>query len=146
MVKLEKLGIADMDAAATVHRTAFDNRMPWLAGLHTPEEDREYFREKVFHDCEVWGAIENSHLVGILAFRLDWIDQLYVLPNVQSRGVGTKLLVIAQTHYPRLHLWTFQRNGQARRFYEKRGFILIEETDGLDNAEKEPDALYLWKR
>jgi hypothetical protein len=44
-----------------------------------------------------------------------------------------------------LHLWTFQRNAQARRFYEARGFALVEETDGAGNEEKEPDALYLWK-
>jgi hypothetical protein len=32
---------------------------------------------------------------------------------------------------------------QARRFYEARGFALIQETDGTGNEEKEPDALYL---
>jgi hypothetical protein len=33
---------------------------------------------------------------------------------------------------------------QARRFYE--GFALIQQTDGAHNEEKEPDALYLWRR
>ena len=45
-----------------------------------------------------------------------------------------------------LHLWTFQRNAQARRFYEARGFALVKETDGAANEEKEPDARYLWTR
>ena len=45
-----------------------------------------------------------------------------------------------------LHLWTFQRNAQARRFYEARSFALVKETDGAGNEEKEPDALYLWTR
>jgi hypothetical protein len=44
---LRKLALADMDAAATVHRAAFDAALPWLAGLHTPEEDRGFFRERV---------------------------------------------------------------------------------------------------
>jgi hypothetical protein len=35
---LRKLDLADMDAAARVHRTAFDHELPTLAGLHTPEE------------------------------------------------------------------------------------------------------------
>jgi hypothetical protein len=43
-------------------------------------------------------------------------------------------------------LWTFQRNAQARRFYEARGFACIEETDGAGNEEKEADARYLWTR
>ena len=46
----------------------------------------------------------------------------------------------------RLQLWTFQRNAQARRFYEARGFVVVEQTDGAGNEEKEPDARYLWTR
>jgi hypothetical protein len=46
----------------------------------------------------------------------------------------------------RLQLWTFQRNAQVRRFYESRGFVLVEETDGAGNEEREPDARYLWSR
>ena len=45
-----------------------------------------------------------------------------------------------------LQLWTFQRNLSARRFYEARGFALVEQTDGARNEEKEPDARYLWRR
>ena len=40
---------------------------------------------------------------------------------------------------------TFQRNANARRFYEARGFALVRQTDGSDNEEKEPDALDLWR-
>ena len=45
-----------------------------------------------------------------------------------------------------LNAWTFQRNTAARNFYESRGFAKIRETDGADNAEKEPDILYFWSR
>ena len=45
-----------------------------------------------------------------------------------------------------MRLWTFQRNQRARRFYERRGFRLVLLTDGADNEEKEPDALYEWRR
>jgi hypothetical protein len=55
-------------------------------------------------------------------------------------------LQVAQDAFERLQLWTFQRNAQARRFYEARGFALAQETDGARNQEKEPDALYLWTR
>jgi putative acetyltransferase len=85
-------------------------------------------------------------VIGVIAFREDWIDQLYVLPPAQGRGVGSELLQLAQNTYPRLQLWTFQRNRRARRFYEARGFALVRETDGTANEEKEPDALYLWTR
>ena len=143
---LKKLQLSDMAAAARVHRAAFDHSLPWLAGLHTPQEDRRFFAERMFKTCELWGAFRGSEMIGLIAFREDWIDQLYVLPDAQGQGVGTELLQTAQGALRRLQLWTFQRNQRARRFYEARCFVLIKETDGANNEEKEPDALYLWTR
>lgn len=134
-----------MDAVALIHRTAFDRRLPWLAGLHTPDEDRAFFREHVLNECEVWGCHADA-LIGFIAFRSEWIDQLYVLPEHQAQGAGGALLDLAKSRAARLQLWTFQRNTGARRFYEKRGFIAIRETDGRDNEEREPDILYCWNR
>ena len=141
---LKRLTLDDMDDAALVHRAAFDERLPWLAGLHTPEEDRRFYREQVFTGCEIWGAVEHERIVGVIAFREDWIDHLYVLPSAQGRGAGSALLAIARSGAERLSVWTFQRNAGARRFYERRGFAVIKETDGRDNEENEPDALYSW--
>ena len=135
-----------MDAAARVHRSAFDHALPWLAGLHTSDEDRWFYRERMFGECTLWGAFERDGMIGLIAFHEDWIEQLYVLPEAQGRGVGTELLEIAKRTSDRLQLWTFQRNAQARRFYEARGFALVEQTDGAGNEEKEPDARYLWSR
>src|SRR5690349_4724952 len=111
-----------MDHAALVHRASFDERLPWLIGLHTPDQDRRFYREQVFVACTVWGALEAGVLVGIIAFRENWIDQLYVLPRAQGRGVGTALLAIVACRGSELSLWTFQRNAAARRFYEHLGF------------------------
>ena len=135
-----------MDAAARLHRAAFDQALPWLTGLHTPDEDRWFYRERVFRTCQIWGAFDDGSMTGIIAFRDGWIDQLYVLPQLQGRGVGNALLELAKRACDRLQLWTFQRNAQARRFYEARGFVLAELTDGARNEEKEPDARYLWTR
>jgi GNAT superfamily N-acetyltransferase len=143
---LRQLELADMGAAARVLRAAFDHALPSLAGLHTPAEERWFFRERVFKSCEVWGAFDNAAMIGTLAFREGWIDQLYVLPRAQGRGIGTELLRVAQSSFDRLHLWTFQRNARARRFYEARDFVLVQETDGAQNEEREPDALCLWTR
>ena len=143
---IRQLERVDMDTAACVHRAAFDRALPWLTGLHTPDEDRWFYRERVFTGCQVHGAFEGVALVGIIAFRSDWIDKLYVLPEAQGGGVGSELLQVAKRAFDCLQLWTFQRNLRARRFYEARGFALVEETDGARNEEKEPDARYLWTR
>ena len=100
----------------------------------------------MFKTCRLWGAFDRDVITGMIAFRDDWIEQLYVRPEAQGRGVGTELLDVAKRASKRLQLWTFQRNARARRFYEARGFMLAEETDGSGNEEKEPDARYLWTR
>jgi GNAT superfamily N-acetyltransferase len=141
-----RLDRGDMDGAARVHRASFDHALPWLKGRHTPEQDRWFYRERVFAICEIWGAFDQGALVGLIAFRPYWIDQLYVYPEAQGRGAGSALTDIAKRALDRLQLWTFQRNLRARRFYEARGFALVSTTDGARNEEREPDALYLWTR
>jgi hypothetical protein len=56
-----------MDVAARVHRVAFDQALPTLVGLHTPDEDRWFFRERIFAACELWGAFDGAGMTGIIA-------------------------------------------------------------------------------
>ena len=143
---LRPLDLADMDAAARVCRVSFDQALPWLTGLHTPEKDRCFFRQRLFVSCRLWGAFDGGRLLGVIAFRPGWVDQLYVLPQAQGKGLGTALLQVAQRSFARLQVWTFQRNRTARQFYTHRGFWLVRETDGSRNEEREPDVLYRWLR
>jgi GNAT superfamily N-acetyltransferase len=108
---LRRLELSDMDVAARIHRIAFDRALPGLAGLHTPEEDRSFFREHVFAACELWGAFGDAGMAGMIAFRKDWIDQLYVLPEAQGRGIGSSLLRRAQTSFDHLQLWPSSATG-----------------------------------
>jgi GNAT superfamily N-acetyltransferase len=142
---LSRLDLADMGAAARVMRISFDERLPHLAGLHTPDEDLAYFREQVFPRDEIWGARDEKVLIGVIAFRRDWIDQLYVLPDYQGRGAGSALLNVAKSRFRFLQLWTFKSNARARRFYERHGFAAVEETDGSRNEERAPDVRYVWR-
>jgi putative acetyltransferase len=146
MLEIRPLGLADMDAAAGVHRAAYDARLPWLAGRYTAEQDRRFFREHVFPACRLAGMFAADRLLGFIAVREDWIEQLYVLPEAHGQGIGSALLADAQARATHLHLWTFQRNAPAHAFYVARGFVLVRETDGSRNEESEPDALYRWDR
>lgn len=140
------LTVKEAQAAARVHREAFDARYPWLVGLHTPEEDARFYREQVFPACAVWGVHDGAELKGFIAFGNGWVEQLYVVPAFQGLGHGGRLLDIAMRENDHLQLWTFQRNAGARLFYEKRGFKAIDMTDGAATEEKEPDILYRWER
>jgi putative acetyltransferase len=50
-----------------VLRLSFDDRLPSLAGLHTAEEDLEYFRTRLFRESEMWGAFDGQ-LIAFIAF------------------------------------------------------------------------------
>lgn len=78
----------DAEATAKLHRASFDDRLPWLPGLHTSDEDRAFYTHVVFDQCEVWGTFEDGALIAFIAFREHWIDQFYVLPEHQGRGIG----------------------------------------------------------
>jgi hypothetical protein len=91
---LTQLALCDMDQAAVIHRASFDDRLPWLSGLHTPEEDRTYYRKQVFSACQVWGAVVCDNLVGIIAFpaRLDR-SNVRLARSTRPRRPGLRFLI-----------------------------------------------------
>ena len=136
----------ETDAAARIHRLCLEN-FPFLGELiHTPDEDRAFYRESVFHDCTLLGAFDSDTLAGHVAFKPGWIDHLYVDPDCQGQGIGTMLLDRVKAAQDDIQLWTFQANAGARRFYERHDFLAEELTDGAGNDEGEPDVRYRWRR
>ncbi len=84
-------------------------------------------------------------MIGFAALDGTVLDQLYVMPEEQGSGAGSALLEKVRELSPReLSLWTFHRNAPARAFYERRGFVAVEFTDGSGNEEREPDVRYEW--
>ncbi|MCE9648007.1 MAG: GNAT family N-acetyltransferase [Parvibaculum sp.] len=127
--------------------------MPYLPGLHTRAETRAFVRS-VIETLEVWvvdaslgGAPRIAGLAAINAAPGEtWLDHLYIHPAMQNHGLGAALLDVAKALHPQgFSLWTFQQNTGARRFYERHGLTLARLTDGRDNEEKLPDALYEWR-
>jgi len=65
---LRRLELTDMDAAARIHRRAYHKALPMLAGSHTSEEDRWFFRARLFCVRAV-GAFDDE----VIAFRKELI-------------------------------------------------------------------------
>ena len=95
---------------------------------------------------EVWVLEDQSRVVGFAGLSKGWLDHLYVDPDFQGRGFGSMLLEHVKGLQPKgTQLWVFQKNVGARRFYERHDFRLERMTDGSNNMEREPDALYTWQ-
>lgn len=133
----------DAPAIAALLRAAFRVSLPFLPELHTPEEDLAFIAGRVLPTSTVWVADADGMVAGYIAFREGWIDHLYVHPDRQGQGIGARLLARAIEDGAGKQLWTFQQNERARRFYEARGFVAVEFTDGAGNEERTPDVRYL---
>jgi putative acetyltransferase len=112
---------------------------------HTADEDRDYFRRVVLPRHDLWVAELDGHPVGFMAIRADFIDQLYIDPDHQRRGIGSALMAHAKALSPSgLRLFTFQINAGGRAFYAKHGFEVVR--FGVSPPpESEPDVEYHWR-
>ncbi|MFI4965840.1 MAG: GNAT family N-acetyltransferase [Caulobacterales bacterium] len=142
---LRRATTADAEAIGALHRDTMRISLPFLPQLHTLADVIGYAAREILPNNHVWAAEEGGRIVGYVAFDADWIHHLYVLPDFQGRGIGPQLLALALADGKSRRLWTFQQNARARRFYEARGFKLLQLTDGADNEERTPDALYEWR-
>lgn len=110
---------------------------------HPVEEQRSYFLEQVLPHNQVLLALVTGQLAGFIAFSSDSVDQLYVRPGYQGSGIGSRLLALAKNNARgSLSLYTFARNGGARVFYEKQGFVI--ESRGYEPHWGLDDIRYRW--
>jgi GNAT superfamily N-acetyltransferase len=134
---------ADADDVGRVFVAARDE-MAYLPRI--PDEDRPKLGGWFVARDSIWVEERDGRVVGFAGLNEGEVTHLYVEPGAQGGGIGTALLdhVKAQSA-GELRLWVFQLNDGARRFYERHGFRLARLTDGAENMEREPDALYEWR-
>ncbi len=135
---------ADAPEAADVF-LASRASMSYLPTLHTDDETREFVRGLI-ENAETWVAVRDDHIVGLACIDGGWLEHLYVHPQRFNTRTGSKLLAHVMAQHPKgFQFHVFQANTGARRFYERHGAALVRLTDGRDNEEKLPDALYVWR-
>ena len=134
---------ADAQAIADVFLDARAT-MTYLPQLHSQDETRGFIAS-VVRDKETWAADREGRIVGFAVVDGGWLEHLYVHPSRFNTATGHKLFTQVTARHPQgFQLWVFQQNAGARRFYERHGCALVRLTDGADNEEKVPDALYVW--
>ncbi|MGH3727135.1 MAG: GNAT family N-acetyltransferase [Micromonosporaceae bacterium] len=136
----------DAAAVAEVWLRSYAAALPTVRRAHSDDEVRAWFRDVVVPSRETWVAVVDGTVAAVMVLHGDWLEQLYVDPPYQGRGIGGDLTTLAKRRCPGgLRLWTFQVNAPAQRFYERHGFLAVERTDGAGNEEREPDIRYVWR-
>lgn len=133
----------DDERVAAVHVTA-RRAAPMPDPVHTDAEVQGWLAARLRED-PVWVAVRSGTVVGYARFPGAWLDDLYVLPEHAGEGVGSALLDLVKAQRPDgFCLWVFEMNEPARRFYERRGLVALERTDGSANEERAPDVKMAW--
>ena len=130
--------------AAAVHSISWKEShrafcTPDFIKKHTPERQQEYLQNKMSGGAKVYLLVDEKP-VGIVSVTDSLIEDLYVLPEMQNRGYGTKLLQFAISLCPGIPvLWILENNTGAKRLYHRMGFQETGRrnaiTNGLDEIE-----------
>ena len=138
----------DFDAVTILWRVAREKSLPEFQNAkgHFFFEDQDYFRHHILKENKVFVVEGDRRPIAFMAMRHEFVDQLYVHPDYQNRGVGKALLDYARQLSPE-HVWlyTLQINVNARAFYEKNGFV-AEKFGVSPPPENEPDVEYHWRK
>jgi GNAT superfamily N-acetyltransferase len=167
-VTFRRAARADTEAIASLHtrswRDAYRTIMPdwyldgpieaerlglWQSRFSTSDADRLY----------VLLAESDGKPVGFVCVLLEeeprrgaCLDNLHILPGSRGKGIGRQLfaratqwVMLTEPGLP-IHLWVFEANVTARRFYDALGGAVVElqKKEVLKGIEI-PSVLYVWR-
>ncbi|MBD2089361.1 GNAT family N-acetyltransferase [Microcoleus sp. FACHB-1515] len=116
--------------------------------LHHPQSIEQWklrFEQEYVGQAAIWVAADGDRILGFIVVGAGAIEQLFVAGDAQRNGIGAALLSQAKQMNPDgLRLTTLQQNQQARRFYEKHGFVSGE--TGVNPINGQPNIAYYWNQ
>ncbi len=117
----------NITAAAAIHSISWKEShrafcTPDFIEIHSPERQLKYMRDKMNNGTKFFMLIDEDP-VGVVSVTDSLIEDLYVLPEKQKMGYGTRLLQFAVSQCSGTpSLWILENNENAERLYRRFGF------------------------
>jgi GNAT superfamily N-acetyltransferase/uncharacterized damage-inducible protein DinB len=130
------------DDVVAMWRRSFEAALG-IVDPHPISEQWAYLLDVVVPANRILLALDGQRVVAFVAASDERLDLLYVDPDYQGKGIGSRLLQWAKDQSSgRLSLFTFERNQRAQHFYEARGFKVVGR--GFEEHWQLPDVAYEW--
>lgn len=135
----------DMVACAGILNNWIDET-DWMPRVHSHADVVKHYASVVAGERNAFVVTSGHATFGMMVLGPDQlVKALYVDRDYRRQGVGQLLLNRAKQEFgDKVHLWTFQANAPAQKFFTRQGFSEINRTDG-DNEEGLPDLLLEWQ-
>ncbi len=111
----------DFDAVTSLWLRSWESTGVVLAKPATLAQLRERFPQDLARGWAVHVATLGPDVIGFLALRGDTVEQLFIEPSKQGRGVGKRLLDFAKSEKPNGFTLITAVESRAGRFYEREG-------------------------
>jgi ribosomal protein S18 acetylase RimI-like enzyme len=142
LIALRQFRPQDFEATVRLWYEVGQAAHPYVSERFSYGDYCAYFRDVMSLGSAIWLAEAAERLAGLVILRGDFVDQLYVAVAHQRQGIGGVLMARARLHSPEgLRLRCFVRNTNARAFYERLGFRVV---DFGVSEEGEPEIRYRW--
>lgn len=122
-----KVSENNIQQAAKIHSISWKDSHKDVCSIdfikkHTIENQRIYLSDEINLGKDIFMLVEK-YPVGIVSVKNNLIENLYILPDEQGKGYGTKLLLFAISKCKNeAILWILNNNKKAYRLYSKYGF------------------------
>ena len=139
---IRKLQDADIDRVADIWLDAnlkahsFISPQYWKGTFETVK--------KMLPQAEVYVYENDREIWGFIGLNGEYIEGIFVSGEMQSRGIGKRLLDFVKTKKTELRLNVYRKNMRAIRFYQREGFKILRE--GMDEATGEKDYEMTWRQ
>ena len=125
----------DIWLGASIQAHAFIDEQFWRA-------QRDAMRSVYLPAASSFVFEREGAIAGFYSLYGDALAALFVHPDSQGAGIGSLLVAHAKSGRDRLELAVYSANRAARRFYERHGFVAIDER--LDAHTGHPETLMRW--
>ncbi len=105
------------------------------------QQNIEGVKDRISH-AEVYVFDDNGVIEGFIGLEGNTVSEMFVKPELHSRGIGTALLDEVKNKKKTLSLKVYQKNWTAVRFYSTQDFD--EEDIQVDKDTGEKEILMTW--